>query len=355
MTNGLTRALLSDGQKWAAVRARRACSSGGFYYAVVTTGIYCRPSCPARLPKRSNVKFFASCAEAQAAGFRGCKRCKPQEASLIGQKAVMVAAACRQIETSDETLTLAELAMTAGLSPHHFHRVFKSIAGMTPKAYATFHRIERVRNQMANSPTITAAIHDAGFNSSGRFYANAAKVLGMTPKSFRDGGKGEEIQFALSRCSLGSILVAMSAKGVCAISLGDEPGVLRSELEARFPNAALLPGGNKFKKAVSGVVAFIDHPQKGLGLPLDIRGSAFQHRVWDALGRIAPGCTASYTEIAKAIGKPRAVRAVASACAANTLAVAIPCHRVVRSDGNLSGYRWGTARKRALLDKEAKS
>ena len=344
----------AEDQQWAAVCARSAASDGGFYYAVVTTGIYCRPACPARLPKRSNVRFFASCKGAEAAGFRACKRCKPQEATQGHAKSEMIALACRQIETSDEMPTLAGLAATAGLSPHHFHRVFKSVAGLTPKAYANAHRGKRVRAAIAKSPTITGAIHDAGFNTTSRFYAKASGLLGMTPKKFRAGGSGAKIQYAVGQCWLGKILVAMSAKGVCAISLGDDTSALRSELQGLFPEAKLTAGDKKFEKSLAKVVAFVGQPEKGLGLPLDIRGSAFQHRVWEALTRIAPGSTASYTDVAHAIGNRRAVRAVAGACAANKLAVAIPCHRVVRSDGDLSGYRWGTAKKRALLDKESK-
>ena len=345
----------AEDRQWATLCARNSASVGVFYYAVVTTGIYCRPSCPARLPKRSNVRFFSSCKDAQAAGFRACKRCKPQEASPGHEKSAMVARACRQIETADEMPALAVLAAAAGLSPNHFHRVFKSVAGLTPKAYAAAHRANRVRATIANSPTITGAIFDAGFNTTSRFYAQASGLLGMTPKDFRAGGRGEKIQYAVGQCWLGAVLVAMSAKGVCAISLGDDAGGMQSELQRLFPQAELIAGNREFKRSIAKVIAFVEQPTLGLDLPLDIRGSVFQHRVWEALTRIAPGTTASYAGIANAIGSPRAVRAVAGACAANMLAVAIPCHRVVRSDGTLSGYRWGQARKRALLDKESKS
>ncbi len=345
----------AEDRQWAALCARNAAINGGFYYAVVTTGIYCRPSCPARLPKRSNVRFFGSSTDAEAAGFRACKRCKPQEAAQAHAKSAIVAQACRQIETSDDVPTLAALAERAGLSPHHFHRVFKSVAGLTPKAYADAHRGKRVRAAIATSATTTGAIHDGGFNSASRFYAKASGLLGMTPKNFRAGGRAEKISYVYGQCWLGGVLVAMSSQGVCAILLGDDASTLQTELQSLFPKSVLTAGDKKFAKSIIKVIAFIDQPANGLDLPLDIRGSAFQQRVWQALTGIAPGSTASYADIANAIGSPKAVRAVAGACAANSLAVAIPCHRVVRSDGQLSGYRWGVAKKRALLDKESKS
>jgi AraC family transcriptional regulator of adaptative response/methylated-DNA-[protein]-cysteine methyltransferase len=346
---------VTDEERWAAVVARNSAYDGTFYYSVATTGVYCRPSCPARLANRSNVKFHKTCDDAEAAGFRACKRCKPKALSSHQEQAAKVAEACRLIESSEETLKLDDIAEAVGLSPFHFHRIFKSIAGVTPKAYAIAHRQKLVRANLKRGSTVTQAIHDAGYNSSARFYETSKQLLGMTPKAFRAGGLEEEIRFAIGECSLGSILVAQSKKGICAILLGDKPEKLLRDLEDKFPLAHLIGGDLKFEKLVAKVVGFVERPATGLDLPLDIRGTAFQHRVWQALRRIPAGKTASYTDIAQQIGRPKAARAVAQACAANTIAVAIPCHRVVRNDGDLSGYRWGVARKQALLNKEAKS
>jgi AraC family transcriptional regulator of adaptative response/methylated-DNA-[protein]-cysteine methyltransferase len=342
-----------DDRRWAAVMARD--KAAAFYYSVATTGVYCRPSCAARRPKRSNVAFHETRDEAEGAGFRPCKRCRPDQASLDERYAGKVATACRLIETADEPPRLGELAKSAGLSPYHFHRVFKAIAGVTPKAYAVAHRQKRVRDKLKRSRSVTEAIQEAGFNSSGRFYASSAQVLGMTPTAFRAGGRNTEMKFAIGVCSLGSILVSASPKGVSAILIGDDPDELVRDLEDRFPRARLIGGDRDFERLVAKVIGFVEAPRTGLDLPLDVQGTAFQHRVWKALCEIPVGSTATYTEIAKRIGRPKAVRAVAGACAANRLAVAIPCHRVVRTDGALSGYRWGVERKRALLHREAKS
>jgi AraC family transcriptional regulator of adaptative response/methylated-DNA-[protein]-cysteine methyltransferase len=341
--------------RWAAVVARNRAADGDFFYSVATTGVYCRPSCAARLANPRNVRFHASRAEAEAAGFRPCKRCRPDRPSLEQQHAAKVAAACRMIESADEMPALAALASGAGLSPYHFHRVFKAITGLTPKAYASAHLTRRVRDQLSRSSTVTEAIYDAGFQSNSRFYERADEMLGMTPTSFRAGGSNAEIRFAIGECSLGSILVAKSERGVCAILLGEDPEALLHDLQDRFPKARLVGGDPGFEETVAKVVGFVEAPGVGLGLPLDVRGTAFQRRVWQALQDLPPGSTASYAEIAMRIGAPKAVRAVAAACAANTLAVAIPCHRVVRTDGALSGYRWGVERKRALLEREAGS
>jgi AraC family transcriptional regulator of adaptative response/methylated-DNA-[protein]-cysteine methyltransferase len=346
--------LKGDHVRWAAVQARDAACDGTFYYAVATTGVYCRPSCPSRLPKRSNVSFYATPAAAQAAGCRACKRCKPDAPSLRDEHAAKVAEACRLIEAAEEAPKLDELAAKVGLSPYHFHRIFKAAVGVTPKAYAVAHRNRNVRDKLQRSSTVTAAIYDAGFNSSGRFYANSGQVLGMTPTSFRKGGADAEIRFAIGACSLGAILVAASKKGICSILIGDDPDALARDLQDRFPRAELIGADAQFERLVARVVGLIEAPGKRTDLPLDVRGTAFQHRVWAALKDIPAGSTASYTEIAKRIGVPKAVRAVAGACAANPLAVAIPCHRVVKSDGSLSGYRWGVERKRELLNREAK-
>lgn len=346
---------VTDKTYWTAVQSRDRSFDGKFYYSVATTGVYCRPSCAARLAKRENVAFHASCEAAERAGFRPCKRCKPNEPSLHDRYAAKVAQACRLIEESEEPPKLDDLARSAGLSTYHFHRVFKAIAGVTPKAYAIAHRQNRVRASLARSTSVTEAIHDSGFNSSGRFYANSAEVLGMTPTAFRSGGSNADMRFAVGECSLGSILVAASNKGIAAILFGDDPEVLVHDLEDRFPKANLIGGDRAFEDIMAKVVGLIEAPETGLDLPLDMRGTAFQHRVWQALREIPVGTTATYSEIAERIGMPKAVRAVAAACAANKIAVAIPCHRVVRNDGSLSGYRWGVERKRKLIEREAKS
>jgi AraC family transcriptional regulator, regulatory protein of adaptative response / methylated-DNA-[protein]-cysteine methyltransferase len=344
---------LTDRDRWLAVTRRDPSADGVFYYSVQTTGVYCRPSCAARMPRRDNVRFYATCAEAEKAGFRPCKRCRPTEASFGERQAAIVAKACREIENAEENPSLDDLAASAGMSRFHFHRVFRAVTGLTPKAYAAAHRAKRVRSELARQGTVTDAIYRAGFSSSGRFYADSTKMLGMTPRGFRAGGSGASIRFAVGQCSLGSILVAASEKGICAIFLGEDPEALARELQQGFPNANLIGADADFEDWVSQVVGLIETPSRGLDLPLDVQGTAFQRRVWQALSEIPVGTTTSYAEIAKKTGAPQAVRAVAQACAANPLAVAIPCHRVVRTDGALSGYRWGVERKRALLDREA--
>ena len=343
----------NDETRWAAVVARDAAADGVFYYSVRTTGVYCRPSCGSRRARRENVEFHQDCVAAEAAGFRPCKRCRPNEASLAERQAAAVAKACRLIEGADELPSLDELAETAGLSRFHFHRLFRAATGLTPKAYASAHRSERMRTELKRGDSVTSAIYDAGFNSSARFYATAAGALGMNPSEFRAGAPGASIRFAIGQCSLGAILVAASDKGVCAILLGDDPDHLARDLQDRFPKATLVGGDTEFERWVAKIVGFVEAPRLGLDLPLDVRGTAFQQRVWQALREIPAGSTASYSEIAARIGSPKAVRAVAQACAANALAVAIPCHRVVRNDQSVSGYRWGVERKRALLEREA--
>lgn len=340
--------------RWRSVAARDAGADGDFVYAVRTTGVYCRPSCPSRRAQPRNVAFYDSPAQAEAAGFRPCLRCAPKGVSSQEANAALAAEACRLIAAAEEPPKLAELARRIGMSPFHFHRQFKAAVGLTPKQWAAAHRARRLRAELSDrEANVARAVYDAGFNSSGRFYESANETLGMTPGAYKDGGRDAEIRFALGRSSLGTILVARSEKGVCAIALGEDPDALLRSLQDRFPKARLIGGDAEFEKLVAQVVGFVEAPRIGLDLPLDLRGTAFQERVWLALRRIPPGRTASYAEIAREIGAPRAVRAVARACAANELAVAIPCHRVVRSDGALSGYRWGVERKRALLEKEA--
>ena len=339
-------------QRWARVVARDRSADETFWYSVATTGVYCRPSCPSRTANPRNVRFHTSPADAEAAGFRACKRCQPDRSSLDVQNAETVARACRAIERAEEIPSLAALAGAAGLSPGYFHRMFKAATGVTPKAYAAGHRADKVRDELGRSGTVTEAIYDAGFNSNGRFYERAGEMLGMTPTDYRAGGANATIHFAVGECSLGSILVAKSEKGVCAIQFGDDPEALVHDLQDRFRRARLIGGDKEFETLVARVVGFIETPEIGLELPLDVRGTAFQQRVWAALRAIPAGTTVSYAEIASRIGEPKAMRAVAGACAANPLAVAIPCHRVVRIDGALSGYRWGIERKRALIERE---
>jgi AraC family transcriptional regulator, regulatory protein of adaptative response / methylated-DNA-[protein]-cysteine methyltransferase len=349
---GLATLSTSD-PRWASIVARDTTTDDKFYYSVKTTGVYCRPSCAARLARPENVQFHLTCEDAERAGFRPCKRCKPNEPSLPEQNAATIARACRLIETSEESPSLSRLAAHAEMSVYHFHRTFKAATGLTPKEYAVAHRANRVRASLEANASVTGAIYDAGFNSSGRFYESANGVLGMTPSKFRAGGRGTDIVFAIGACSLGAILVAQSERGICSILIGDDPSILIRNLQDRFPKANLIGGEKGYEDMVAKVVGLIEKPGAGLDLPLDIRGTAFQQRVWKALQQIPLGSTATYSDIANQIGMPKAVRAVAQACGANALAVAIPCHRVVRNDGSLSGYRWGVERKRALLEREA--
>jgi AraC family transcriptional regulator, regulatory protein of adaptative response / methylated-DNA-[protein]-cysteine methyltransferase len=340
--------------RWAALRARDPRADGTFYYAVKTTGVYCRPSCAARPARPENVSFHPTCADAERAGFRPCKRCKPDQPPLPERRAAQMAEVCRFIDAHDELPSLQTLADHVGLSVFHLQRTFKSVTGVTPRAYAAEQRARRVRGELERRGTVTEAIYGAGFNSPARFYENASAMLGMTPSKYRDGGKDVEIRFAIGEASLGSILVAATTVGVCAILLGADPQALAHDLERRFPRARLIGADHHFEALVAQVVGLVEQPRLGSTLPLDIRGTAFQQRVWQALSEIPAGKTATYTQVAASIGAPSAVRAVAQACAANPLAVAIPCHRVVRTDGDLAGYRWGVERKRELIAREAR-
>lgn len=339
--------------RWAAVRARDANADSTFVYAVKTTGVYCLPSCPSRRAKPENVLFFDTADAAIAAGFRACQRCKPEQPALASQHNDIVVDLCRFIVSAEQEPTLANLSERAGISSYHMHRLFKRITGLTPKAYAQAHRMQRVRNKLTHNNKVTDAIYDAGYNSNSRFYAESNQLLGMAPMQYRAGGNNTEIYFAIGECSLGAILVAQSERGICAIALGDDPTLLLNELQQQFSTAKLVGGDKDYETVVAKVIGFVEHPTATFDLPLDIRGTVFQQRVWQALQTITPGKTASYSELAQRIGSPKAVRAVASACAANVLAVAIPCHRVVRNNGELSGYRWGVERKRTLLEREA--
>jgi AraC family transcriptional regulator, regulatory protein of adaptative response / methylated-DNA-[protein]-cysteine methyltransferase len=339
--------------RWTQVLARDRSADGKFWYSVKTTGIYCRPSCPSRNANPKNVTLHDTLESAKATGYRACKRCKPEGSSQEEINAALVANACRLIERSEPALSLTALSKAVGLSAGHFHRMFKASTGLTPQEYSAAHRADRVRGGLANANSVTEAIYDSGFNSSGRFYEKSTAMLGMTPSRFRAGGTHEEIRFAVGESSLGAILVASSTKGVVAVLLGDDPDELARALQDQFPKADLIGADAGYEALVARIVGLVEAPAVGLDLPLDVRGTAFQQRVWKALRNIQPGKTATYSHIARNIGAPKSVRAVAGACAANKLAVLIPCHRVVRRDGSVSGYAWGVERKRALIDREA--
>jgi AraC family transcriptional regulator, regulatory protein of adaptative response / methylated-DNA-[protein]-cysteine methyltransferase len=352
-TRKATAPLVVEDPRWARIVARDKKADGHLWYSVSTTGVYCRPSCPSRVANPKNVQLHDTLESAKATGFRPCRRCNPDGPSLKCENAALVAKACRIIEEREEEPSLEQLAGAIGRSPSYFHRVFKAATGLTPKEYAGAHRAKKVRLGLASCHTVTEAIYDAGFNSSGRFYENSTDMLGMTPSRYRAGGTSEEIKFAVGETSLGAILVASSRKGVAAMLLGDDPDELVRNLQDRFPKARLIGGDREYEALVARVVGFVEAPRIGLDLPLDVRGTAFQRRVWQALREIPVGETICYADIARRLGCPQRARAVAAACAANQFAVAIPCHRVVRKNGSLSGYAWGVERKRALLDREA--
>jgi AraC family transcriptional regulator, regulatory protein of adaptative response / methylated-DNA-[protein]-cysteine methyltransferase len=339
-------------RRWSAVQQRDKTQDGAFVYAVSTTGVYCRPSCPSRPARRENVSFHDSPVLAKQAGFRACKRCRPDDASADARRRELVVSACAALECSASGIKLGDLAKQVGMNAHHFHRVFKSTTGVTPKAYFQAVRAKRMQSALRECANVTSALYDAGFNSSSRFYEGASDALGMRPREFLDGGAGQQIRYATAPCALGVIVVAATAKGVCGIEFGDSAHALVERLRQRFPKAQVLPGDPPFNDWIGRVLRYVDHPVGLLDLPLDVRGTVFERQVWQALQTIPSGRTASYREVAEAIGRPTAVRAVARACASNSIAVAIPCHRVVRSDGGLSGYRWGPERKAELLRRE---
>jgi AraC family transcriptional regulator of adaptative response/methylated-DNA-[protein]-cysteine methyltransferase len=349
----MPRAFASDDRRWAAVQARDGAADGHFYFAVKTTGVYCRPSCRSRAPLRKNVAFYETAAAARRAGYRACKRCRPDDNAAANPQRAAVMRACRLIEEAETPPKLADLARAAGLSPYHFHRQFKKILGVTPKAYIAARRTGRLQRHLAKGAPVTDAIFDSGFNTSSRFYETSAQTLGMKASAYRKGGEGAEISYAVVRCYLGHVLVAGTGRGICMIAFGNDPTELVADLKHRFPRADWREDARDFAAQVKRVIAFIEAPAGGLDLPLDIQGTAFQRRVWQALRRVPAGATASYTDIARKIGQPAAVRAVAQACGANPVAVAVPCHRILRSDGALGGYRWGTARKEKILAREA--
>ena len=344
--------MLNREECWAALASRDSGADGAFVYAVRTTGVYCRPGCSSRLPRRENVAFYATPAAAEEAGFRPCKRCRPNEGSAGERRVAAIGRACALIRARDTLPSLTELADAAGISRFHFHRVFKEITGTTPREWGTAHRLGRFAERLDSGESVAEAVYGAGFGASSRAYEAAPNGLGMTPGARRHGGRGETIRFTTVETGLGWALVAATERGICMTALGDERAALEAELRRRFPAALIWPADAKLTAWAEQIVGFITRPDAQPDLPLDIRGTAFQALVWRALQKIPPGRTASYGEIAAALGRPSAVRAVAQACANNKLALLVPCHRVVRSDGDLAGYRWGIERKRALIARE---
>ncbi len=343
----------TDQARWEALVQRDdPLADGAFFYAVKTTGVYCRPGCPSRLPNRENVQFFGTPGQAEDAGFRPCKRCTPRETTRLDPQRKWVLQVCQILEQAENPPTLSDLAHAVGLSPSHLHRTFKRLVGVTPKQYALEVRRKRVRNNLEQTSSVTDAIQQTGYGSSSRFYENDAGALGMRPATYQKKGRGARIRYAVGRCDLGWVLVAATEQGICAIDLGDREQDLVAGLHERFSEAEWVTSDAPLAAWMERILSLLESPREGLDLPLDIQGTAFQRRVWAALKGIAPGTTASYAQVAARIGQPRASRAVAQACASNPVAVAIPCHRVVRSDGGLGGYRWGEKRKRALLDRE---
>ena len=342
----------TDAERWRAVLARSADADGRFFYAVRTTGVYCRPTCPSRRPRRENVEFFTTTALAEAGGFRACRRCTPTNGHGPVSAAERVRRACRLIDDAEDKPDLRAIAEAAGLSPFHFHRLFKRLVGVTPREYVAARHAGRLRESLQRGTSVTEAIYDAGFSSSSRVYETANEALGMTPGAYRAGAPGLTITYAITRCSLGTLLVAATPRGVCTIELGDSPEALRRRLAQRFAKAAVVQDDRAVKHCVEAITRYLDAPAQNIDLPLDIRGTVFQRRVWDALRRIPRGETRTYSDIAREIGAPDAVRAVGSACGANPVALVVPCHRAVRTDGGLGGYAWGLPVKERLLEVE---
>jgi AraC family transcriptional regulator, regulatory protein of adaptative response / methylated-DNA-[protein]-cysteine methyltransferase len=343
----LNRMFDSDDQRWTALCARDRTADGTFVFAVLTTGVYCRPSCGARRPLRQNVRFYEDGAAARRAGYRACLRCRPDQQ---GSDALAVAKACSAMDAAEDTPHLADLAQATSLPPAQLHRVFRAATGLTPRQWHAARRAGRVAEMLGSGANVTQAIHNAGYGAASRFYA--AEPLGMTPSAFQDGGAGETLRFATAPCALGQVLAAATKRGLCAVWLGDDAADLEAELRRRFPQANLLPGDMEFATLLAQVVTLVEHPESPQDLPLDLHGTAFQLRVWQALRAIPSGQTISYAALAARLGMPNGARAVARACATNDVAIAVPCHRVVRGCGDLAGYRWGLSRKKSLLARE---
>lgn len=341
--------------RWRIVQARDRRYDGTFVYAVRSTGIYCRPSCPSRRPRRAQVSFYPRPEAAEVAGFRACRRCRPHLTAGGDPHLELVRQVCRRLdEHPDESATLAALARDAGVSAHQLHRVFKRLMGITPREYREATRVNRLKRHLKRRPRVSPAVYEAGFSSSSRVYERSDALLGMTPATYARGGKGARIGFAVAPCPLGRLLVAATERGVCRISMSDDAASLEADLRREYPAAEIRRDAATLGKAVAAVLRYLDGREPAVELPLDIRATAFQRRVWKALLRIPFGATRSYRQVARAIGNANATRAVARACASNPTALIIPCHRVVRDDGGLGGYRWGLARKQSLLDQEKK-
>lgn len=341
---------LNEDECWQAVQSREALLNAPFFYAVRSTGIYCRPSCPSRRPCRSQVQFFLAPDDAETAGFRACLRCRPREAAA---QAEAVKNVCRTIESHlDEVLDLATLSAQAGLSPAHFQRVFRRMVGVSPREYAAACRLVHFKGRLRDGEGVTSALVDAGYGSTSRLYEHAQTQLGMTPTAYKRGGENVSVAYTITETPLGQMLVAATAKGICAITLGDTNQELEAALHQEYPAADIVQDEREMGSWVETLVRHLAGHLPPLDLPLDVRATAFQRRVWQELQAIPCGETRSYTQIAEAIGRPTAVRAVAQACASNPVALAVPCHRVVRGSGALSGYRWGISRKQALLTQE---
>lgn len=324
----------------------------GFYYGVKTTKIYCRPICPSKLARRENVVFFDTVENARKAGFRPCKRCRPDDASSGTKNDDIIASLCRYIDGCDHIPTLHELSQLSSVSPYHLHRLFRERTGLTPRQYATGRRRERLRSELQKSRSVTEALYQSGYNAGSRFYSDADRTAGMLPSKYRKGGEGVVIRYATGRCSLGRVLIAESDRGICAVLFADHDDSLRRELTAMFPAADITEDTESLSDRLRTVTSHIEHPRRVFSLPLDLQGTVFQRRVWRELQTLSPGTTISYADLARRIGSPDAVRAVAGACAANRHAVVIPCHRVLRSDGSIAGYRWGVERKKLLIERE---
>jgi len=341
---------------WQAVESKDAHFNGVFVYGVRSTGVYCKPSCPSRRPRREKVEFFHTREEAEAAGFRACLRCKPREAAALDPRAELVLQVCRRIEEREGVApSLEELSAESGVSPHHLQRTFKSLTGITPRQYAASLRLRLFKSRVKEGEDVTAAMYDAGYGSSSRLYEDASGRLGMTPATYRRKGKGMNIDYAIADSHLGRLLVAATERGVCSVQLGDADEELESALASEYPAAEIKRDETRLGDVVEGLLCHLEGSRPNLGLPLDLQATAFQLRVWDELRRIPYGSTRSYAEVAEAIGRPTATRAVARACATNPVALVTPCHRVVRTGGALGGYRWGVGRKERLLEQERSS
>lgn len=348
---------VSDDKRWQQLIKREIAADGEFIYAVKTTGIYCRPTCPSKLAKRENIQFYDNASEAEQAGFRPCLRCRPElqktrKKQLNEKYSALVKQACKLFEQQGNSGDFKQIAAMLKISPYHFHRIFKQVTGVTPNFYARSVKARKFVENAKKDQSVTEAFYAAGYNSSSRFYATTMSRLGMKPKVWKEGTYMQQIKFAIAETSLGSVLVAATNKGICAIQLGDDPQHLLEELQQRFQQAELIGADTEFETMVAAVIQLVERPENPIDLPLDLQGTLFQERVWKALMTIPAGKTLTYQQLAEKIGAPRSVRAVASACANNKIAIAIPCHRIIRSDGSLAGYRWGIDRKHALLLRE---